>query len=424
MFNACLRYKIIFMSSLALLAMAASCDDNKSTDIPATVPARPENLSAAPLSPTSALLQWDDMSNNEEQFEVFRAEKGPFAHIGSTIADESTFLDSLLDDSSSYRYYVTASNAAGSSAPSETVSVTTPASGFPPGAPRNPSPADDSIGVPIDVTLVWQCSEPDNDPLTFDIYLGYGPYLNLADSNLTVPSYVPDSLGFGITYNWKVVAWDDDRHHTDGPVWHFTTVDSTANDTTFMIRIDLSGQGYVTVDPDRPRFSMGDTVILTAVPDTGWYFVGWGGDTSGVENPLTIIMTRDFHIVANFEAVADSATTGISGTVIWPGHQLSPHTYAFIDSFYDGSPHLFAQTDVDPSDGTFLFTIPNQSDTLYVEFQAHDDVNGNGPWNPIDPADGWGFYDANGDSIRNDYFLIPPGTHIDSVRITLRSANE
>ena len=419
MFNACLRYKVIIMSSLALLAMLASCSDNKSTDTPATIPARPENLTAIPLSSTSALLQWDDMSNNEDQFAVFRAEKGPFAHIGSTVVNENAFLDSLLEDSSAYRYYVTASNSAGSSAPSETVSVTTPALGFPPAAPQFPSPADDSIGVPIAVTLMWECADPDGDSLTYDVYFGSGPYLNLADSNLTIPSYAPDTLDYGITYNWKVVAWDDERHHTDSPVWHFSTADSTASDTTFMMRIDISGQGHVMVHPDRPYFAMGDTVMLTAIPGAGWYFWGWGGDTSGTVNPLALVMTRDRAVVANFEQVADSTTSRIRGVVTWPGYQLSPHTYAFIDSFYDGSPHLFAQTDVDPSDGTFLFTIANQSDTLYVEFQAHDDVNGNGPWDPIDPVDGWGFYDANGDSIRNDFLLIPPGTHMDSVRIVL-----
>jgi hypothetical protein len=424
MLNINMRIWVLIILALLVLALYVSCGNDKSTDGPTVVPSRPDNPRATALSPISALLEWDDLSNNEDLFAIHRAEKGPFSHIASTAANVNAFVDTLLDDSSSYRYYIVASNSAGSSAPSETVSVTTPASGFPPVAPRFPSPGDDSIGVPLEVILMWQCADPDGDTLIYDLYFGSGSYLNLQDSNLAATNYALDSLDYGIRYNWKVVAWDDDRHHTDSPVWHFATADSVNSDTSFVITVEISGQGQVAVDPDLPRFSPGDTVTLTAMPTAGWYFWGWSGDTSGATNPLIFAVTHDYHVIANFEEVADTTTTRIGGVVTWPGHSLSNRAYAFADSFYQDTLRLVAQADVDPADGRFVIIIPNQSDTLYIEFQGQDDINGNGPWDPIDPVDGWGFYDANGDSIRNDYFLIPPGTHMDSVKIVLRSANE
>ena len=42
---------------------------------------------------------------------------------------------------------------------------------------------------------------------------------------------------------------------------------------------------------------------MTAVPAPGYLFVGWSGDYSGTENPLTILnVTSGMTITANFEA--------------------------------------------------------------------------------------------------------------------------
>ena len=45
----------------------------------------------------------------------------------------------------------------------------------PPALPSNPSPANGASGLDRDFQLDWECSDPDGDSLTFDIYLGLSP---------------------------------------------------------------------------------------------------------------------------------------------------------------------------------------------------------------------------------------------------------
>jgi uncharacterized repeat protein (TIGR02543 family) len=60
--------------------------------------------------------------------------------------------------------------------------------------------------------------------------------------------------------------------------------------------------GSVTKSPDKPVYDSGEEVILTASPSTGWKFVGWSGDVSGIENPLTIKMDSTIYLTAIFES--------------------------------------------------------------------------------------------------------------------------
>src|SRR6056297_3375096 len=56
---------------------------------------------------------------------------------------------------------------------------------------------------------------------------------------------------------------------------------------------DVVGDGTVVVDPVLEQYVAGDVVALTATPGDGQLFVGWSGDVSGSENPLTITLAAD-----------------------------------------------------------------------------------------------------------------------------------
>lgn len=71
------------------------------------------------------------------------------------------------------------------------------------------------------------------------------------------------------------------------------------------------GGGTVTQNPPGPNYPAGSTVTLTAVPDTGKRFVGWGGDTSGSENPRTVTVNGNLNITAAFEDDGEQLTVTV-----------------------------------------------------------------------------------------------------------------
>src|SRR3990167_2214942 len=85
-------------------------------------------LAEAQAATINASLSWTDNSNNETGFSVERgaAIAGPFAAIGSTLADIATFVDAWLAPGNQYLYRILAFNLIGSSGSSNVACVTTP----------------------------------------------------------------------------------------------------------------------------------------------------------------------------------------------------------------------------------------------------------------------------------------------------------
>ena len=69
---------------------------------------------------------------------------------------------------------------------------------------------------------------------------------------------------------------------------------------TYTVNISILGNGNVIKSPEKEFYDYGEIVTLSAVSDPGWSFGGWGGDASGLENPLTLIMVKNFNIEVAF----------------------------------------------------------------------------------------------------------------------------
>ncbi len=80
--------------------------------------------------------------------------------------------------------------------------------------------------------------------------------------------------------------------------------------TTFELTTSINGQGSVSPSDSR-TYPAGSMVSLSATPASGWQFDGWSGDGSGFSNPLTLTMTRDKSIIANFSEVGGTVTLTI-----------------------------------------------------------------------------------------------------------------
>lgn len=61
--------------------------------------------------------------------------------------------------------------------------------------------------------------------------------------------------------------------------------------------------------PNQTAYTPNSQVTVTATPASGYLFTGWSGDASGSQNPLTVTMTGNKAVTANFSAVPASTYT-------------------------------------------------------------------------------------------------------------------
>jgi uncharacterized repeat protein (TIGR02543 family) len=75
----------------------------------------------------------------------------------------------------------------------------------------------------------------------------------------------------------------------------------------FRLIAAVEGGGSITRVPGKTKYDSGETVTLTAVPNTGWAFAGWAGDVAAgdVKNPIiTVTMTAEKSVTAKFKLSA------------------------------------------------------------------------------------------------------------------------
>lgn len=69
---------------------------------------------------------------------------------------------------------------------------------------------------------------------------------------------------------------------------------------TLMVNVNPSESGSVQAIPNKSNYSCAEEVILTAIPNSDWYFASWSGDLGGSSNPANITMEGEKEITANF----------------------------------------------------------------------------------------------------------------------------
>jgi hypothetical protein len=77
--------------------------------------------------------------------------------------------------------------------------------------------------------------------------------------------------------------------------------------------------------PDLPGYLYGTDVTVTAVPDSGWAFMGWSGDTTTTGNPLALRMVSQRTVAAAFADTAPPAVHVLApagGTILTIGNSI------------------------------------------------------------------------------------------------------
>lgn len=93
-----------------------------------------------------------------------------------------------------------------------------------PNAPSAPSPSDSAADQSTSLTVTWSCSDPYNDPLTYDVYFGKdNPPAAMISSDQSDTSMNMSGLKLNTRYFWQIVAKDNQGNSTSGPIWTFTT---------------------------------------------------------------------------------------------------------------------------------------------------------------------------------------------------------
>ncbi len=102
------------------------------------------------------------------------------------------------------------------------------------------SPANASTDQLVDLTLTWSASDPDEDQLTYEVFLFHANQ-NQAESiasNLNDTTLQLTGLDYGVTYFWQVEV-SDGKEQVLGEVWSFST--QTLPDLRFLYARETNG---------------------------------------------------------------------------------------------------------------------------------------------------------------------------------------
>jgi hypothetical protein len=152
----------------------------------------------------------------------------------------------------------------------------------PPNPPSNPNPYSGATGVDVNAELSWSCSDPDGNPLSYDVYFGTNPTPSLLSSNQTGNTYKPATMSYSTLYYWKIVAKDNHGAVTNGSIWSFTTTDQPNNPPATPTR------------PSGPAYGYSGTIIefstIAADPDLDQIKYGWDWNGNDVVDEWTALM--------------------------------------------------------------------------------------------------------------------------------------
>ena len=117
---------------------------------------------------------------------------------------------------------------------------------------------------------------------------------------------------------WKFEGWSGDLSGTETPkdIKAEEGMSITAEFARYYNQVtEVSGEGSITLDPDKEQYQEGETVEITANPASGYAFKSWSGDVPGGQSSKEITVTDTAEadkiaIKANFKLQSDDDNNG------------------------------------------------------------------------------------------------------------------
>ncbi len=164
-------------------------------------PVAPDNFFANTLSETSIQLLWNDRSNNETGFEIYRSSKitGPFSLVKVTGANVATYTDANLGSGKTYYYRLRGYNNGGGSSYVEANSKTL-LDNEPPTAPGN---LEITYSTDNSIHLLWVASTDNVGVSEYEVYKK-GVLIGVTSQT----NFLVEGLTAGSLYNFTVRAKD------------------------------------------------------------------------------------------------------------------------------------------------------------------------------------------------------------------------
>ncbi len=170
-----------------------------------TIPSEPINLEAAEVNASSVTIKWEDTSDDESGFEIYRND----LLIATVPANTTTYTDNNVSGGEEYLYTVKAVNEAGKSE-GVSLSVQVPEEIS---IPKAPSDLNATEITSDSVTLKW--SDNSDDETGFKI-LRDGEVIATLDENTT--EYTDENLSSNTTYTYIVVAINEGGESESDPI--------------------------------------------------------------------------------------------------------------------------------------------------------------------------------------------------------------
>jgi hypothetical protein len=256
---------------------------------PTSVPATPTGLVATAISSSQINLTWNDNATNENNYLLSRStvSGGPYTQIATLPANATNYNNTGLVADTTYYYVVRATNFLGASAYSGEASATTLS-----GAPTPPS----ILSQPQSTTNIAGQNATFTVSASGTLPLSYQWRFNGSDiPGATDGAYTRTNIQTNDAGAYSVAITNSAGSTSSAPAT------LTVN---FSLLVTPSAGGSVSKNPDQSSYVPNSSVILTAIPDAGFAFVGWSGDVTASINPLTVLMDTNKSITASFISTA------------------------------------------------------------------------------------------------------------------------